>query len=143
MLFHRHVVPVAAAVLLAGCVTAAGGAPTGEVAHLATGQQTAAGQFVGASDHVTTGEAAVFWTGEEWVVSLASDFSLDGAPDPVIGLGRDGVYDPASQSGPLASLTGAQTYALPAGIDVADYDQVYVWCEEFAVPLGVADLTLQ
>ena len=33
---------------------------------------------------------------------------------------------------------GAQDYALPAGFDPAGYNEIYVWCTEYAVSLGVA-----
>ena len=133
-----------AAALAAGCQsdgTSATQTAAAVASHNVTGLETATGQFVGASDHVTTGTASVFWTGSQWVVSLGSDFSLDGAPDPVVGLGN-GSYDPDAKLGALQSDTGAQVYPLPAGLDIGDYLQVYIWCEEFSVPLGVADLTL-
>jgi hypothetical protein len=109
---------------------------------LAGARQTASGSFTGASGHETTGTASVYATEAGIVIALGEDFSLDGAPDPVVGLGDAGTYDAASKMGPLLSDTGAQTYLLPAGVDIGDYLQVYIWCEEFAVPLGVADLTL-
>ena len=132
------------AALTAGCMETGGGAQAPAVpvaSHQVTGLETATGSFVGASGHVTSGTASVFWTGSQWVVSLGSDFSQDGAPDPVVGLGN-GAYDPAAKLGPLQSNTGAQTYPLPAGLDIGDYLQVYIWCEQFSVPLGVADLVL-
>lgn len=103
--------------------------------------RTATGSFVGASGHETTGSVSVYRTQAGWVVGLDPDFRHDGAPDPVVGLGAGGEYDPASKLGPLRSNTGDQSYALPANVDIGDYQQVYIWCEEFAVPLGVADLT--
>lgn len=137
-----------AAVLL---LAAAGGcAQTGpepapappRASHAVTGLETATGSFVGASGHETSGTASVFWTGSQWVVSLGSDFQHDGAPAAVVGLGNEGVYDPASQLGPLQSNSGAQVYPLVPGVDIGDYLEVYVWCEDFAVPLGVAALGL-
>lgn len=110
--------------------------------HHAHGQQTAHGSFHGASKHVTTGSVGVFRDGNHWVVSLAEDFSFDGAPAPRVGLGKNGQYDPHTQIAALQSDHGAQTYVLPAGVDVGKYDEVYIWCEQFNVPLGVAKLTL-
>ncbi|MGF1623562.1 MAG: DM13 domain-containing protein [Alphaproteobacteria bacterium] len=145
---HRYRATSAAvaviAVLAVGCTQSGDRSATQTIvlaSHNVTGLETATGSFVGASGHETTGTASVFWTGSQWVVSLGSDFSLDGAPDPVVGLGNEG-YDPAAKLGPLQSDTGAQVYPLPAGLDIGDYLQVHIWCEEFAVPLGVADLRL-
>ena len=62
---------------------------------------------------------------------------LDGVPDPVLGFGKDG-YVKATQFSKLNAKAGLQVYALPAEFDVATYNEVYVWCAKFGVPLGVA-----
>ena len=45
---------------------------------------------------------------------------------------------------PAVSVTtggeGEQTYTVPASINVDDFNEVYVWCRRFSVPLGVAAL---
>lgn len=94
------------------------------------------GQFTGLSNHVTTGTAEI--AGHD--INLLDDFFFDGAPDPKVALGRDGVYDPATLMGPLTSNSGASSYTAPAGIDPADYNEVWIWCERFNVPLGVASV---
>ena len=93
------------------------------------------GSFSGASNHVTSGTAEV----ADGQVNLLADFAFDGAPDPKVALGRDG-YDPSTLMGALTSDTGASSYAIPAGIDPAQYNEVWIWCEQFNVPLGVARL---
>ncbi|WGH80281.1 DM13 domain-containing protein [Jannaschia ovalis] len=93
------------------------------------------GSFTGASGHATNGTAEI----ADGRVNLLADFRFDGAPDPKVALGRDG-YDPATLMGPLAADSGASSYALPAGVDPADYNEVWIWCERFNVPLGVARL---
>lgn len=94
------------------------------------------GTFSGLSNHVTSGTAEI--AGNE--INLLDDFFFDGAPDPKVALGRDGVYDPATLMGPLTSNSGASSYTAPAGIDPADYNEVWIWCERFNVPLGVASV---
>lgn len=94
------------------------------------------GRFEGRSRHVTTGEVTL--TGGD--IRLGANFSLDRRVDPIVGLGRDGVWDPATYAGDLRELTGAQTYPLPAGINASDYNEVYIWCRAANVPLGVARL---
>ncbi len=74
------------------------------------------------------------------VVVLEDDFDFDGAPDPKLGFGKDGKYDHGSQISPLGSNKGRQVYEVPASIDPEAYNQFYVWCEKYSVPLGVADL---
>lgn len=99
------------------------------------------GSFVGASNHITTGNVEIIKNldGSHTVI-LADNFSLDGAPDPRVGFGKDGKYDLATGMGLLTSLNGYQTFTVPAGVDPADYNEVYIWCLKFSVPLGVAAL---
>lgn len=105
------------------------------------GQLSPNGTFKGASRHVTTGGVSIVKTADGGAkVVLGQDFSLDGAPDPRVGLGANGKYDDASDLGKLTKLKGTQTYAVPAGIDVSKYNEVYIWCRKYSVPLGVATL---
>ena len=92
------------------------------------------GQLEGRSTHTSSGTAEI--AGD--TINLLDDFFLDGAPDPVVGLGRDGTYDPNTFSGELTAMRGASSYTVPAGIDSADYNEVYVWCRAADVPLSVA-----
>lgn len=99
------------------------------------------GTFTGASDHITTGSVEVVANADgSHTIVLGDDFSLDGAPDPRVGLGKDGHYDGNTDAGKLGNLTGAQSFTVPAGVDVSDFNEVYIWCEKFSVPLGVATL---
>lgn len=104
------------------------------------GPVATSGTFSGRSDHVTTGSAAIIGTAGNYTLVLGEDFTLDGAPDPVVGFGNTGTYDAGSEIGSLKQITGAQTYSLPADFDPAAYGEVYVWCAKFSVPLGVATL---
>lgn len=100
------------------------------------GSKTRSGNFSGRSDHITTGKTEL--SGNS--VVLASDFSLDGAPDPRVGLGKNGKFDPNTDLGALKKLTGKQSYKVGNGINTSDYNEVYIWCRKFNVPLGVAKL---
>lgn len=99
-----------------------------------------AGQFEGRNDHVVTGRVSIAKAGNRSYVELGSDFSLDGAPDPKIGFGNDGSYDPETTFTVLESKTGSQFYLVPDSIDVTRYNEVYIWCDEFSVSLGVASV---
>ena len=99
------------------------------------------GTFTGASDHITTGGVSVIKTANGGaVVILDSDFSLDGAPDPRVGFGKDGEYVDASDLGVLNHNTGMQVFIVPPSVNVDDFNEVYIWCRKFSVPLGVASL---
>ncbi|KJZ19427.1 DM13 domain-containing protein [Loktanella sp. S4079] len=94
------------------------------------------GSFGGVNGHTVTGTAEI--AGSE--INLLDDFVFDGAPDPKVALGKDGVYDPATLMGPLESYTGASKYVAPEGIDTSEYNEVWIWCEEFNVGLAVAPI---
>lgn len=98
------------------------------------------GTFDGRSDHVTSGGVSVEKTATGYQLRFAEDFFLDGAPDPVVALGNDQTYNASNKLGPLKNKEGSQTYALPASFKLGQFKEVYVWCERFSVPLGVATL---
>ena len=93
------------------------------------------GNFTGASGHVTRGGAEIAGN----TINLLDDFQFDGAPDPKVALGNNG-YDPATLLEPLRSNSGAQSYEVPANIDTSKYNEVWIWCEQYSVPLGVAKI---
>lgn len=97
------------------------------------------GEFTGASNHDTKGRAELVTQNGKSQVILLDDFWFDGAPDPKVALGRDG-YDKNTLMGLLKANSGKQTFDVPAGIDAAQYNEVWIWCEKFNVPLGVAKL---
>lgn len=102
----------------------------------------ASGSFTGANDHITTGGVQIVKTADGGaVVILDSDFSLDGAPDPRVGFGRDGEYAAATDLGALQNLTGVQVYVVPPTVNVDDFNEVYIWCLKFGVSLGSADIS--
>ncbi len=109
------------------------------VAASAQDQVLASGEFRGKSGHATSGGVSVVKTATGAVVVLAPDFKFDGAPDPKLGFGNNG-YVKSTQFSILKSNSGGQTYEIPATIDPADYTEVWIWCEQYSVPLGVAIL---
>ena len=99
------------------------------------------GTFSGASNHVTKGSVSVTKNADgSAIVTFSSDFFFDGAPDPQVGFGKNGKFIAASNVGKLKSNTGSQSYKVPASINVDNFNEVYVWCVKYAVPLGVAPL---
>ena len=100
----------------------------------------ASGTFKGASSHTTSGTVTIRKTDDGVVVVLEEDFEFDGAPDPKLGFGKDGRYDRASQVSHLGSNKGRQVYEIPGHVEPEVYNEFYVWCEKYNVPLGIADL---
>ena len=98
------------------------------------------GEFAGASDHVTTGTVEITKDERGYIVHLSEDFSLDGAPDPQIAFGKGGVYQEGSSIGVLMNLNGEQSYRIPPTFSLDGITEVFIWCTQFNVPLGVAKL---
>ena len=98
------------------------------------------GSFTGASGHETSGSVSIIKTAKGFSVVLNDDFDFDGAPDPRVGFGKNGEYDPDSELDDLKSNSGKQTYTISKYIKLKKYDEVYIWCEQFSVPLGVAKI---
>ncbi|MEM7146358.1 MAG: DM13 domain-containing protein [Verrucomicrobiota bacterium] len=97
------------------------------------------GTFTGKSDHETSGTVTVEKTDAGYVLKLGGDFKFDGAPDPKLAFGKGG-YKKDTLFTKLTKNEGAQTYTLPKNIDPTKYDEVWLWCEKFNVPLGLAPL---
>ncbi len=96
------------------------------------------GMLKGLNNHTSTGTVTVIVGDSGSVINFSEDFTFDGAPDPKVAFGKDGKYDPATLIEPLKSNTGAQQYTVPEGLNVADYNEVYIWCERYSVGLAVA-----
>lgn len=111
------------------------------ISNLLAGEVVTSGTFIGQSDHETAGLATIERdeAGNYFVV-LGDDFKLDGAPDPKVGLGKDG-YDEGAKLGHLQKKKGTQKYAIPANLNPEDFNEIWIWCERFSVPLGVAKLS--
>jgi hypothetical protein len=45
--------------------------------------------------------------------------------------------------GRLRAFKGSQRYQIPAGVNLADYPSVVIWCERFGVLISPADLAFQ
>ncbi len=98
------------------------------------------GTFEGRSDHITTGGVSIVKTASGYVAVLENDFSLDGAPAPTLGFGNSSKFDKKTEFTKLNAKDGLQVYAIPANIDPGKFNEFYVWCADFSVPLGVAAL---
>lgn len=110
--------------------------------HLAAAAETSvvgSGRLEGRSRHTASGGVSLLKTRTGYLLVLESDFSFDGAPDPKLAFGKDG-YAKETLFTKLRSNGGSQVYVVPEGIDPTRYDEVWIWCEKFGVPLGVASL---
>lgn len=120
--------------------SAAGGLAFLLVAATAWADGAGSGTFTGLSNHTTKGGVDVVKTASGWEIHLKDTFWFDGAPDPRVGFGRDGKFVDPTDFEPLRANSGAQVYMVPASIDPEDFNEVYIWCRKFSVPLGVAKI---
>jgi hypothetical protein len=109
-------------------------------ADLRAGEDVVAeGDFVGQSQHTASGTVKVVRADDGAIVVFDDNFRFDGAPDPKLGFGKDG-YVKSTKFSALKSNAGGQVYEIPASIDPEKYNEVWIWCETYNVPLGVAEL---
>lgn len=111
----------------------------------------ASGAFIHANPsdpiHWGRGKVGVFKS----AVFLEPDFEVGPGPKyhvylvPKAGVRREADVKDASfvDLGRLRSFKGSQRYAVPADVDLAKYQSVVIWCEQFGVLISPADLAFQ
>jgi hypothetical protein len=124
----------------------AGGGRPASAAAAAPPIELAAGMFV-SREHPTHGTARLLRLSDGRVIVRFEDFATSNGPVLVVwlsknpALGSDQAFDDQYVNlGPLQGNVGDQNYEVPAGVDVATYSSVVVWCARFHVSFGAADL---
>ena len=97
------------------------------------------GTFMGVSKHTSSGAVEIVKDGDTIKVVLKSDFKLQEAPAARLAWGKDG-YKAGTIFAKLDKFGGAQEYVIPAGTDLAQFNEFWLWCEKFNVGLAVAKL---
>lgn len=103
-------------------------------------QTISAGTFAGVAGHSAGGTAKLLKTGNSYYLRFEDDFKVTNGPDLFVYFGRDGKYANTAQVAALKGNVGSQNYAVPPGINPADFNEIWVWCRAFSVPFGVAAL---
>ncbi len=118
---------------------------------LAAATTLKSGTFVGA-EHPTRGGASIITKNGRSFLQLDSAFKTSSqGPDLVVALHRSGDVLGMSKApnyplkggsyvvlAPLKKYNGAQTYAIPANINLANYRSAVIWCRKFNATFGVA-----
>ena len=109
----------------------------------------AAGTFIHAnpSDPVHWGKGAV--SVYQRAVFLEPDFEVGPGPAfhvylvPKAGIRSNSDLGDAMfiDLGGLRAFKGSQRYAIPAGVELKNYQSVIIWCQQFSVLISPADLT--
>ena len=79
-------------------------------------------------------------------IEFSDDFEVSEGPDLKIILHADPTVESSIAEGdyvtlaPIESFIGTQRYEVPEDVDLNDYASVAIWCEEFNVTFGYAEL---
>jgi len=101
-----------------------------------------AGSFVGVGDgiHDAKGNALVVPLENDQQILRLEDFSSTNGPDLYVYLASDSTASEYVSLGRLKANNGNQNYDIPEGTDLAKYDTVLIWCKQFSVLFGSAEL---
>jgi hypothetical protein len=94
------------------------------------------GDFVDRA-HPTSGKAAV---NSDKTVLTFTNFKTDNGPKLLVYLSTDVNSTEFVNLGDLKGISGDFTYNIPAYTDVAKYKIVNIWCVDFSVSFGTAEL---
>lgn len=94
------------------------------------------GDFVSGA-HVTTGKAVV---NEEQTVLNLLNFKTDSGPRLLVYLSIDAKATEFVDLGELKGIDGDYTYNIPSKTDLAKFKYVDIWCVDFDVSFGRAEL---
>lgn len=102
------------------------------------------GEFTNVA-HTTNGSARIVMDGDARYLELSEDFGTDSGPDLFVLLHRSDVpenYDESdfSNLGMLEQVSGTQRYLIPEDVDIDDFQSAVIWCRQFNVTFGYAEL---
>ena len=89
--------------------------------------------------HSVSGTAKIYEENGKKTV-LLDPFSSQNGPDLKIYLSKDENASQYLNLGSMKSTTGKQSYDITGMPDLAEYKFVLVWCQEFSVLFGIAEL---
>jgi hypothetical protein len=101
------------------------------------------GEFEGADAfHFGSGQARLIETAPGELLLSLEDFSVLNGPDLFVYLSPDpaGWTEDAVLLGGLKATDGSFSYAVPAGIEIADIHSAVIWCRAFGVLFASATL---
>ena len=89
--------------------------------------------------HSVSGTAALYESSGK-KITLLDPFASQNGPDLRVYLSKDQNASSYISLGKLKSTGGKQSYEVPGNPDVSDYKYIMVWCEQFTVVFGRAEL---
>lgn len=97
------------------------------------------GDFSGTGGHAVAGSAKVLDNAGVKTLRL-ENFSATNGPDLKVYLAKDINAASFMNLGDLKSVSGNQNYALSGMPEIAQYKYVLIWCQQFGVGFGTAEL---
>jgi hypothetical protein len=94
------------------------------------------GDFIDGA-HPTSGKAAV---NSDKTELIFTNFKTDNGPKLLVYLTTDTNATEYIDLGDLKGISGDFTYSIPANTDVSKYKLVNIWCVDFSVSFGTAEL---
>jgi Electron transfer DM13 len=100
------------------------------------------GTFIGAGDgfHNTEGLAKVIPLGQGSIVIRLENFKSTNGPNVHLYMSTDKAASNFIDLGRLKANNGNQNYNIPNGTDLVKYNMVLIWCKNFSVLFGSAEL---
>jgi hypothetical protein len=97
--------------------------------------------------HYGKGDVSVYektvFLGKDFEVGPGPDFHVYLVPKADIRASSDVTDTMYVDLGRLRAFKGSQQYPIPAGLDLADFPSVVIWCKQFSVLISPADLTFE
>lgn len=100
------------------------------------------GNFVGVGDgiHDAHGEVIIIEANDGSKFLRFENFKASNGPDLFVYLATDETASDFVNLGMLKGNIGNQNYLIPPGVDLANHDTVLIWCKQFSVLFGSAEL---
>ncbi len=99
----------------------------------------AKGKFMGMDNfHRGEGSVKIINTAGKYFIRIEDDFKVTNGPDLFVYFGKDGKYASETKIAALKGNIGGQNYEVPDSIDVAKYNEIWIWCRAFSVPFARA-----
>ncbi len=117
-----------------------------ESTQLIAAKTTRANSFVSVGGHKTTGGVKIVSENGQRYLEFDRSFATDNGPDLKVVLHRNSSVGSSLRErdyvalAPLRSLNGTQRYLIPNNLDLSKYASVAIWCEQFNVTFGYAEL---
>jgi hypothetical protein len=106
-------------------------------------QVLAMGSFVGVNDgiHNAEGMAKVVKLADGKQLLRLEDFKATNGPDLYVYLATDDTAQEYVSLGELKANIGDQNYEIPVGTDLTKYNTALIWCKQFSVLFGSAEIS--